>query len=109
MGVRRVEVGAADTAAGPPRLRAIPLVETRGRFGDGAWFRPDGSLEKLVTAVSFDYEGIPVAGGPEPVEFTAAGRLRSGRLARDVVLQGRSWSRGTSLRALLRGRASAPR
>ena len=101
--LRRVEAGPFDaTREGPPTIRGIPLVESGNKAGDGAWFRPDGSLERVVTGAAFEYDGLPLAGGTEPVLFAPSGRLRSGRLAREVVVAGRPYPRGTNVRRLRR-------
>jgi len=56
----------------------------------------------VVTGAAFEYDGLPLAGGTEPVLFAPSGRLRSGRLAREVVVAGRTYPRGTNVRRLRR-------
>ena len=104
--VRRLRSGFAQDPERPREkrfvtqvVRGIPLEPNLGDTDhDGAYFRRDGSLEKVVTRDDFEYEGIPVAGGPDPVEFWVSGRIKSARLARDFAFRGRTYRRGMPIR-----------
>ena len=97
-----------DGAAAVQMVKGIPLVALSGRTEDGAFFRSDGSLEKVVTAVDFEFDGIPVDGGPEPIDFWPSGRLRSARLAREHLARGHKFPAGTRLRFKRDGSFSVP-
>lgn len=103
--IRRVQSGyAVDPAHKREKrlitqvVRGIPLEANLGKEDNGAFFRADGSLEKVVTRVDFEYEGIPVAGGFDPIEFWVSGRIKSARLARDFTFKGHTYARGTQIR-----------
>ncbi|MFM2153148.1 MAG: hypothetical protein RL199_1583 [Pseudomonadota bacterium] len=111
--VRSPELPAAESpevALSPQQVRGIRLVPVSGRSDDGAWFRADGTLERVVTGADFEFDGFPVSGALGPVEFWASGRLKSARLSREAVVHGRLRQRGDRVR-LERdaGRSTSPR
>jgi hypothetical protein len=107
--VRRLQAPRSTDGAAPVQVvRGIPLVPLPGRVEDGAFFRSDGSLEKVVTAVDFEFDGIPIHGGPEPVDFWPSGRLRSARLSRDLPARGHRYPAGTRLKFKRDGSLGGP-
>jgi hypothetical protein len=94
----RPDAASPELEAAPQRIRGIPLVPLPDRTDDGAYFRPDGTLERVLTGADFEFDGVPVAGARGPVEFRVSGRLKSARLSRDALVQGRPRQRGEFVR-----------
>ena len=68
--------------------------------GTLVWFHPNGHLSSLHLANDCDVDGIPCASGKElhwALNFHKNGRLAVAVLAREHVLAGRTFSRGTRL------------
>jgi hypothetical protein len=94
----RPDAASPELEASPQRIRGIPLVPVAGQLDDGAFFRPDGTLERVVTGADFVFDGVPVAGARGPVEFRVSGRLKAARLSRDAIVEGRMHLRGELVR-----------
>jgi hypothetical protein len=92
------DAASPEVAPSPQQVRGIPLVPMAGRTDEGAWFRPDGTLERIVTGADFEFDGLPVAGTRGPVEFWVSGRLRSARLSRETFVRGRLRAPGDLVR-----------
>lgn len=92
--IKRIRIGTSP--AGALKVRGIVLQAIPGREDVGAYFRPGGSLETIITGSDFEYDGVPGLAGT--VEFWISGRLKSARLSRELKLGGRTYPPRTQIR-----------
>ena len=92
------DAASPELAPEPQLVRGIPLTPFPARDDDGAWFRPDGTLDRVVTRAIFVFDGVPVDGAAGPVEFWPSGRLKSARVSRECVVRGRTYTVGARVR-----------